>query len=88
MREHQLPVVCELVDLVEVIVDDPDLFFVVVRTHLDLVRSPAAPDVEELVMLGPVLNQLSFGIHGDHDVQIPALISATSVVVCRWGVSA
>ncbi len=91
-RERDLSVVSEFVDHVELIVDHPDMLFRIVRAHLDLVRSPAAGRLEELVVLRPVLNLVPLGVDHEENMMVatlpsPALLRSTSgihpVIVAR-----
>ena len=77
-RLHQLAVVGEDVDLVHVVVDDPDVLLRIVRVHQDLVRSAAhlaepgaARRREIVVVLQPLLDRLAGAVDGEHQM-VPA----------------
>ena len=73
---HQLAVVCEPVDHVQLVVDHPDVFVRIVRAHLDGVRpSPARLLAEQLVVLRPLVNEPAVAIDNEDDVLEPALPS-------------
>ena len=57
----------------ELIIEDPDVFFGIVRVHLDFVRTAPAGCIEESVVLRPPLHQLAGAIDHENHVVIPAL---------------
>ncbi len=75
-RHHQLAVVGELVNLVELIVEHPYVLLGIVRAHLDLVRAAPARRVEQLVVLRPPLHHLAGAIDDEDHVVIAALPAA------------
>ena len=77
---HQLAVVGELVDDVQLIVDHPDVLLGIVRVHLDLVRPAPAGHLEELVVLRPRLHHLAAAIDDEDHVVIPPLPAALVAV--------
>ena len=72
-RHHELAVVGELVDHMELVVEHPDVLLWIVGAHLDLVGTATARRLEELVMLRPRLDHLPGTINDEDDVVIPAL---------------
>ena len=59
-RVHQLPVVGEAVDHVQLVVDDPDVLLLVVGTDLDLVRAASAGQLaEQLVEVRPLVDEVA-----------------------------
>ena len=75
-RHHQLAVVGELVDDVQLIVEHPDVLLGIVRAHLDLVRTAAARRLEQLVVLRPPLHHLAVAIDDEDHVVVAALPAA------------
>ena len=75
-RHHQLAVIGEFVDDVQLVVEHPDVLFGIVRTHLDLVWSAPAGHLEEFVVLWPRLDHLAGAIHREDDVVIAPLPAA------------
>ena len=69
MRQQELTVVCELVDHVELVVDDPDVLLLIVRAHFDLVRPSAARQLrKKLVGIRPLVDQVAVPIQHDDAV--------------------
>ena len=82
-RHHQLAVVGELVDHVQLIVDHPHVLVAIVRVHLDLVRPAAARHLEQLVVLRPPLHHLAVAIDDeDHMVITPLPSTLLSRLAC------
>ena len=75
-RHHQLAVIGELVDDVQLVVEHPDVLLGIVRAHLDLVWSAPAGHLEEFVVLRPRLDHLAGAIHDEDDVVIASLPAA------------
>src|SRR6266550_562206 len=73
---HQLPVVGELVNLVELVVDDPDVLLGIVGAHLDLVRPAPALALEHRVLIVPPLDHLAVAIDDEDGVVVPPFPSA------------
>ncbi len=85
-RLHQLAVVGEDVDLVHVVVDDPDVLLGIVGVHQDLVRSAAhlaearaARRRQVLVVLQPLDDRLAVAIDGEDEVMTPQLVAGYGV---------
>ena len=81
---HELPVVGEAVDHVELVVDDPDVLLLVVRADLDLMRPPAAGQLaEHLVEMRPLADQVALAVHDDDRVLKAAFPSALRLRLTR-----
>ena len=81
-RHHQLAVIAELVDHVQLIVEHPDVLLRVVRVHLDFVRPAPALHLEQFVVLRPRLHHLAVAIdHEDHVVVSPL---PPALLLCRF----
>ena len=91
---HQLPVVGEAVDHVQLVVDDPDVLLLVVRADLDLMRSAAAGQLREhLVEMRPLVDEVALAVHDDRSsartgapirASLPARTSRRCRRRCRW----
>jgi hypothetical protein len=68
-RLHQLAVVAELEELMQVVIHDPHVFLRVVLVHLDLVRPPRALLSEDRVVLRPRLHHLAIPIDNEDAVR-------------------
>ena len=73
---HQLAVVGEAVNHVQLVVDDPDVLLLVIGADLDLVRSAAAGLLrEQLLEMRPLLDEVALGVD-DEDGVLPAALPA------------
>ena len=75
-RHHELAVVGELEDDMQLIIDHPHVLLGIVRAHLDLVRPAAAGHLEELVVLRPRLHHLAGAVDDENHVVVAALPTA------------
>ena len=77
VREHELAVIGELVDDVKLVVENPHVLLFVVRADLDLVRTAAAGQLlEQLVLVLPLVNHVALPVEDDDRMLEPALPSA------------
>ena len=77
LRVHELAVVGEAVDHVQLIVDDPDVLLGIVRADLDLVRpAPARQLLEQLVVLRPLVDEVALPVDDEDRVLEPPLPAA------------
>src|SRR5215831_17203174 len=74
-RLHELlAVVCELVDDMIAVLDDPDVLLGIVRIHRDRMRPP-----EQRVPLRPVFRDVAVGIDDQHAVFPPCIDAELSL---------
>ena len=86
LRVHQLPVVGEAVDHVQLVVDDPDVLLGVVGADLDLVRPAAARQLaEHLVEVRPLVDEVALAVDDDDRVLEAPLPSALRLRLARRG---
>src|SRR5947207_394717 len=72
--DELLTVVCELVNGVHVIIEDPDVLFRIVRVDRNEVRA-----LQNCVPLRPAFDDVSIGV-GDHDAVLPFRVDAEFAV--------
>ena len=77
VREHELAVIGELVDDVKLVVENPHVLLFIVRADFDLVRTAAAGQLlEQLVLIRPLVDEVALPVEDDDRMLEPPLPSA------------